>query len=350
MYLDNSMGGAERRFIRIFSAMPKSVYAEILILESGRGVVKELIAPFVNENSHVKIFSNIWQLLIYIRREKFECIAGFTAGGRFILLSVMAILWGIKRLFLSVESSSSNLVFTKDVHGFLLKCKYYSCIRLSTWVDCLYPSSTPVLRNFFPKNHFSTTENSFTDLSVFKPIREKKNLIVFASTFISVKNPDLFIKGVELIQDEIRKSGYKCILCGNGPMEVELKKMPLESGCSDIIEFPGRVAMEKILPQAKIFCSLQSVTNYPSQSLIEAIACGCYCIATDCGDTKLLIKPEFGKLVSFTPQAIADGILDAIQCCKTEQQIIIENSRVFALDKCNISTSVHYFEKLICKI
>ena len=166
MYIGRHLGGAERRLIRIFSNMPDPVHAEIFILEGKEKKAQELIEPFITEKAKIKIFSNIWFLIAYLVQNRFTWVVGFTPGGRFILISLFAWLFRIKRLFLSVQTSSSNLIFGQTFSQRSYKFKFLMCVRLATVLDCLYPSALEKLQRRFPSKRIKVTANSFTDLEI----------------------------------------------------------------------------------------------------------------------------------------------------------------------------------------
>ena len=61
-------------------------------------------------------------------------------------------------------------------------------------------------------------------------------------------------------------------------------------------------------------CKFKSAEiNYPSQVLLESIACGNYIVATDNVDTDRIVKDKFGCLVDNSPDNIASGICKAIE-------------------------------------
>ena len=53
------------------------------------------------------------------------------------------------------------------------------------------------------------------------------------------------------------------------------------------------------MAQTKIFLSLQKTNNYPSQSLLEAMASGCAIIATDVGETRRLLDETRSILIPY---------------------------------------------------
>ena len=55
----------------------------------------------------------------------------------------------------------------------------------------------------------------------------------------------------------------------------------------------------EVLAQTKIFLSLQKTNNYPSQSLLEAMASGCAIIATDVGETRRLLDETRSILIPY---------------------------------------------------
>jgi GalNAc-alpha-(1->4)-GalNAc-alpha-(1->3)-diNAcBac-PP-undecaprenol alpha-1,4-N-acetyl-D-galactosaminyltransferase len=73
----------------------------------------------------------------------------------------------------------------------------------------------------------------------------------------------------------------------------------------------------KILKKSKIFVSLQQHENYPSQSLIEAIATKNIIIATDVGDTRKIVKEKYSKLISIDTYSLVEALLDLFE--KEEQ-------------------------------
>jgi glycosyltransferase involved in cell wall biosynthesis len=64
-----------------------------------------------------------------------------------------------------------------------------------------------------------------------------------------------------------------------------------------------------VLERSSIFVSLQEGENYPSQSLLEAMACGNAVIATDVGETWRLVDDANGKRVASDAGAVADAII-----------------------------------------
>ena len=95
------------------------------------------------------------------------------------------------------------------------------------------------------------------------------------------------------------------------------------------------------------YSSLAIVTNYPSQSLLEAIASGCYIIASDTGDTNLLVKDDFGKLCDSNAKSIGDAILEYVKMDDAQHQQIVSDARDFALNHFTMEASMEYYYSII---
>ena len=70
---------------------------------------------------------------------------------------------------------------------------------------------------------------------------------------------------------------------------------------------------ETNLSDSLIFLSLQDHNNYPSQLLLEAMACGCAIIATDVGETSKLVDKNVGFLTQKKSIDIAEKISHLIK-------------------------------------
>ena len=135
------------------------------------------------------------------------------------------------------------------------------------------------------------------------------------------------------------------MLCGNGKAKIEqnVRELVKNSKYPQMFKLPGYVKSQDVLPSAEIFVSLQMYNNYPSQSMLEAIACGCCVVASNQGDTYRLVKEPFGCLCSFEEKNIAESVLGFAQMSAEEKKKANEAARSFAEAKFSIANSVSHY-------
>jgi glycosyltransferase involved in cell wall biosynthesis len=335
------LGGAERRLPRLFAGIAQEdILVRIIILQlNDNEEVRKQFRSLINDKTEIIFLSNLFSVIIHLLKEKYDWVCCFSPGFRNVIVFFAAMISGSKRVFTSVSAYTSELIF----ESLLKKVRFFLMGLLSNRIDCLYPSSTARLQIAFPNQIVTTTPGTFTDLKKYLPAVNKEKLIVFASRMVEGKNPDLMARAICLIQDKIRNEGFKFVFCGDGPELSKTKEILRNGNCLDIVELPGDVNMSLIFPKAKVFCSLQSITNYPSQSLVEAMASGCYCIATNTGDTKLMVHSEFGKLVEVEAESLAKAIEESLFFPTDKWDQIKLSSRKFVEDSFSLDVSVKHY-------
>ena len=91
----------------------------------------------------------------------------------------------------------------------------------------------------------------------------------------------------------------RLILLGEGPQRAELERRALELGVGDDVELPGFVTNPfAFMSRAGVYVLSSEFEGLPG-TLIQAMACGCPVVATDCrsGPREILDGGRFGALV-----------------------------------------------------
>jgi glycosyltransferase involved in cell wall biosynthesis len=154
------------------------------------------------------------------------------------------------------------------------------------------------------------------------------------------------VKGFEYLIDAFkdvvsRKSDIRLLIVGEGPEEDTLKKQVRRLEIADKVLFVSRGApLEKYLSVLDIFC-LPSVREGLGLSLMEAMAAGRACIASDVGGlSELITHGKDGVLVPpKDPGALSAAILDLAGDVPFRQQLA-ENAHRKAMDTFSIRDSV----------
>jgi glycosyltransferase involved in cell wall biosynthesis len=101
-----------------------------------------------------------------------------------------------------------------------------------------------------------------------------------------------------------------------------------------------------VLARTKIFVSLQRYENYPSQSLLEAMASGCAVIATDVGDTRLLLDESCALLIPRDADALAAAIRSLLDD-GPRRAALGEAARARVLKDHTVERFAVYFKELV---
>jgi len=343
----SGIGGSQRRLCFLFSHInPERIVPTLVIRVYGdKEKTKERLSRFVDPKCNLVVVSNNIEAFRHFLREKYDCIA--YAHQMVVNLPAVygAILAGSRRLLILVNISYSQWVFKSKLHEILM----LNNVFLSNKIDCLYPKETVQLRKRFPNKDVTATPCSLPNLEDWleRSSRTKKeNKMVFAGRMIDEKNPMLLLNAINLVKEELVNSEFSILICGDGPLEEEVRTRVLSGGYGESVQFMGMQDMTKVLPQAKVFFSLQENENYPSQSLLEAISCGCFCIATDCGDTRRIVKDEFGILIPKDERKLGQAIIDCMSMSDEQYEMVGVVARNFAKQNFDPQKAVEHYEHI----
>lgn len=336
-------GGAERRLLRIFNKISESKEKFDIIIIGKSDKINDFIDEYIgNAFFNIIVCSSIFSAIYIVMKNRYKIIFHFDIGIKKILLIITSKLVGSKNILTIADIKLADLKFAsyKDKLSLLILSK------LASHIDILYPSKLDKFSKYNNVKNITYTPGSFTNLEEYKPTK-KKNIIVFASRLIEEKNPLLALKAVNLCRNELRTNQYKTLICGNGPELQSLIEYVNHNNINDLVEFKGYVNTKKIVSNACIFLSLQKNENYPSQSLLEAISSGCYIIASNVGDTSMIVRNDFGKVIHLNEFDLYKELLKYINFSSNEKNTIITSARKFAEDNFDIKKSIDYFNSLI---
>ncbi len=227
-------------------------------------------------------------------------------------------IWGritFKRMGVKViYGANSNLVWHLE-KGLLYRFdSQYRILREADHVDFLSKGLVTELKTLMPEKDFpksySISPCSFIDYTNFYPENPKENIVVFMGRLVSLKKPLLFLEAVTIFNSTYSNSKeVKFLILGTGTEEGAMKQFVKEHNLSNVI-FKGKVSRpEKYLQRSKIFISIQQTENYPSQALMEAMACENAVIASDVGETRKIVTENEGVLVELDANKIAKALI-----------------------------------------
>ena len=348
---EGKIGGAERRLIRTFTFIENrnpsfSFTIGLLSLSQiDEKAAKKAYRAFTN--LPIIFFHSGSEIFNHVKRAGYRVVCYTDCSYRCLPVLLGAKFGQKKRLMMCTDTMGSS----QHLRPWLRQALYNLDIRLSDRIDCLYPGNTKLLQSKFKNKKITCTPCSFTDMDKYFPIYPKKKEIIFLGRLVDFKGITLFVNAMINIAEDIRQNGFQCYIYGHGELEEEIKNTITKNNCGDIIHCMGHIAdSSEVLPQSMIFCSLQTLGNYPSQSMLEAMACGNYCIATNTYDSYLLIEDGFGQLVEQSEKDLSDAVVKAMHFSDDEYHRIAEYAQVFLRNNHSIEISSDYFEGIFSEL
>lgn len=170
----------------------------------------------------------------------------------------------------------------------------------------------------------------FANTSHFKPNENKENIIVFASRLDEQKKPNWFILAIELLvqQKNTNLDNWSFHMYGEGPLENEMIKMVNEKGLCNYVKFCKSGDLSKVLPSTTIYVSTQDFENFPSLSMMEAMACGNIILARNVGQTDLMVRDGYNGylLEEDSPIGLANALSKVISISDTQRKNMMKES------------------------
>ena len=345
-------GGAKRRLSRIYNkicAENDDIKCDIVAFRSDINTVLaqlRLADCDVKKINHIYAFKSRAESLLHVLiLHKYTTIHFFNARKYSIAI----------QLFCKISNKKG--IYTVCNYGEAYNChpakrmrKVKLQLRLADHVDLLYPLGADFVSQYVKKDRLTITPGTFTNPALFKPQEKNKTIVYAAARLEDAKNPILFIEAINECADQIRAAGYRVILLGQGKYEEYLQNYVKDHDLTDIVHLAGYDKTSKYMPTANVFFSTQVIENYPSQSLAEAAACGCYAIITDVGDSRRCADESFAAFVKPSKEELAQALVRYIGYSEQEKKAIVEKARAFAEAHFSIEESKKYYLGILRKL
>lgn len=252
----------------------------------------------------------------------------------------------------SVIFSDMDSWFT-DVHRDMKKLwyrKYYSynyALENSSLVDFLSPYIAEGVREHdvnIKEERIRIAPCSFIDYSKCSPSEKSKIEVAFCSRLEADKNPMLYLDAAKEVLQKF--PDIKFHILGEGTLVNEISGFIEKNNLKNSINFQFHKNPPEIFKDTSIFISLQTGTNYPSQSVLEAMACGNAVIASNRGDTNLFINEKNGILIEPEKVPLVRAIENLV-LNPDKNRTMGMNGREMVLKEHTIERFTEYFLSLV---
>ena len=332
-----TMGGAEKQYARVFEMLAAMqagkhhllINRSMLDLLKSTGLLSDPSAPLIvidppfrklaQSNRLIKnrFFSTVltvldilwycWQCWKTIHELRPDVVHPLLTGVYFCLPAILAnrrAEFMLSAYSYQFESYRDKRIFGTPVGATLKRLAMQRC----QIIDALtHPIRDDLVARGIDPGKIRVAPGPFTDFSRCHPSDEKHPWVVFLGRFVSIKNPLLLVDAIPAVLEKLPETHFYFL--GSGDLQDEMERLIQASGVSEYVTIRFEPEPAQILNESSLFVSLQSEENYPSQSLLEAMACANAIVATDVGETWRLVDEKNGIRVPSTAEAIAQAII-----------------------------------------
>jgi glycosyltransferase involved in cell wall biosynthesis len=339
-------GGAEKAAIKLFNSMSKFDLSLDLVLADATGPYLNQVSEEVNivNLGAGRVVKSILPLARYLQKYKPYALISHMEYAN-VAASIAKEISGIQTKVLLVEQNnlSTSLNSSKSIlHSIIL-----------ILAKLLYPRANAVIgvsdgvaediRSLLslPKEKVHTIYNPIVDQEILKKAESIVNHPWFEEgkppVFLAVgrlseqKDFSTLIKAFGLLK---KQRQARLIILGEGEYRKDLEKMINDNGLSQDIALPGFTDNPyAYMHQATAFVLSSRWEGLPTV-IIEAMACGCPIISTNCpsGPDEILAGGKYGKLVPVRDEvALSQAMLNIIDTLPNKE-ILIKRAQDFSVE------------------
>lgn len=339
------LGGFEVRMTRILAGLADRGWRCTIIVTADRTVDRgELRAAYARVFGDAPVafivVDSVPAMARELRVRRPRCVAYSDPHRKNAAFIALCALFGIRSILMNVTTDIALGQHSRKRQGFLFDV----AARVSTRIDTLYPSGAANLNRKYP-HRVSLAPGAFSDYDVYRPGAKKKS-IVFLGALEPIKNPLLLLQAAFILRDRLMADGVVIRVCGSGTLFETCSAYVRTHDLADVVHLEGQAVAAEVLPGADIMVSIQSHNNYPSQALIEALACGCRVVVSDEGDSAQMVSEEFGKLVPLDARRLADALGELLDADEFTAEKARHAARAFVTSRFPIDAAVDHVAEL----
>lgn len=289
MIVNLEKGGAQRVMLNLCHALSKDHTIDLLTLRDSEvgypidGLNHIKLNGSEIKNRFVRFYHQRKQVKAIIDKNKYDLVISFLPETNFMNTSI--------------HTHSRKIINVRNDPKVEYRGIYYLLMRY------FYPKAdtcvvqTQVIKEYFMPylDKVEVIPNPVSRITHYDVSR--KPIVLNVGRYVAQKNQAMLIQAFS----EFHKSypNYECHIVGQGPLKQELNELINSLGCEDCIKLiEPSDEIFKIMQEAEIFVLSSNYEGYPNV-LLEAMACGCASISTDCasGAPREIIQHEVNGLI-----------------------------------------------------
>jgi len=231
-------------------------------------------------------------------------------------------LHGISSSYTAREASAERRLLFRNA-AYVFTTGQRSAEMLQQWLGEPLDNVIPTL-NFVDCDYFAPP-TARSDSSPAAPVR----LLSVARLSLHDKGQDVLLESLA----QLRDLNWRLTLAGDGPDRPHLEDQATRLDIQDRLDFPGDVSsaqVRRLLHSHDLFVLSSRIEGLPL-SLLEAMACGVPCVATDVGSVRevllpdesgLLVRPEDPTELAQATRRMIEDIALRRRCAARAQTIV----------------------------
>lgn len=294
-----------------------------------------IMASTLNEGEPLRLSSWLWIIaylvtgivvgVVLVLRRRVNAILGIFAIPQGLVAAIVASLTGRKFVILT-DGADVDVTMLNPV----VRCLALWQLEKAFAVTAENNQKSAQLHSIGVKRRILRLNPHAVDTSHFVPLAKKKGrTILFVGRLVPEKCPLVLVEALRILRE--RSIFVKLVMVGDGPLRAQIEKTAASLGIRELLTMEGYVPyneMREFYEKSAIFV-LPSRREGVSSSLLEAMASGCVCIASDIRDNLEVVRHTFNGLIFHLDDAedLADRICTAVTLPDSEVAKLTSNAR-----------------------
>lgn len=348
-------GGAEKITITLANELARRNYKITFLVKFNDGEFMSKLSDEINVISLSKRKKNAINFISFLKQEfergQFDCIFSVSLG-----MSTVALLANYlskpKIKLIPVIHSSMTMTEDKFKNTKFLIMKYFDTFTYHTvvvsedakkeYIKCTNISAEKIVAIYNPVVSKEIKEKMYQKPKHEWLINKKIPVIIAAGRLSLAKNYPFML---EVMEELLKYQEARLIILGNGEMLEELLDYAKNLKIEKYVDFQGFTENPyTYFKHADSFLMTSDYEGLPTV-MIEALACGCPVVSTDCisGPREILEDGNYGHLISIGDKSkMVQALIETLRQKNTNKDRLIERANYFSVDN-----AVSHYIKLI---
>ena len=143
-------------------------------------------------------------------------------------------------------------------------------------------------------------------------IADDQILIGLVGRLDPMKGHATFLKAAQLVLHHLPQARFVCIGNGSRVYQQQMQALATQLQLEPFLQWhPAVQEIESLYPNLDLLCQSSDYGEGTSNVMLEALACGTPCVATDVGDNKIIL--EGAVVPPRDPEALANAMLEQLE-------------------------------------